>query len=50
MNVCGSARHEGTWGIKVMVHFSTTSVLDGDEWSSSRPGPSNPGYKVLDTR
>ena len=39
---CRSARHEGTWGSKVMVHSFITLVLDGGEWSPSSFGPSNP--------
>jgi hypothetical protein len=42
LRMCGSARLAGTWGSKVIVHFSITSVLDGSEWLSSRPGLSNP--------
>lgn len=47
---CGSAHHEGTWGSKVMVHFTIASVLNRGEWSSSRPGPFNPGDRVPDSQ
>jgi hypothetical protein len=42
------------WGVEVQLHTFLTSVLDGGEWSNSRPGRFIPGRKnpryLLDRR
>jgi hypothetical protein len=31
------------WGVELQLHAFVTSVLDGGEWSASRPGERAPG-------
>jgi hypothetical protein len=41
-----ATRHGGAWGERMYSSYSfTTSALDGDEWSASRPGRALPPGK-----
>jgi hypothetical protein len=41
--------HEGVLGVEVELHTFSSSVLDGSEWSASRPGRFTPREKDPNT-